>query len=422
MEGDALAAFFGRSLDIRLRDMGALLGIFSLIAAGDPTLWRGTTMGGAMIAVVAITAWSRWQFGSRGVTTRLIAGNLIVLLGCHLAIITSTGGLRSPFLPIFLPVVLFASTLLGRNRIVVAVVTIQLTGLVALLGAEWAGADLRYAPMGDVLPTHGGWLVALTMMILVVLCAVGGTVIRTHFLRLSDMVATLQDEAVAVHREQANELAALSAELAHEVKNPLASIKGLAALLSRDVTEGKPAERLGVLRQEIDRMATTVDELLALNRPLSPLRTEAIDLREEVAQIVALHEGIAARQDKRVVHLEGPEVRASVDTRKLKKMLVNLIQNALDAAPRGSSVTVEISTTDPWVDVAVTDGGPGLPEAMAARVFDTGVTTKAEGSGLGLPISRALARQHGGDITLDNQDEGGCRAVIRLPLHQGAAP
>jgi signal transduction histidine kinase len=109
-------------------------------------------------------------------------------------------------------------------------------------------------------------------------------------------------------------------------------------------------------------------------------------------------------------------VHAACDPRKVKQVLMNLLHNAVEASPPGGRVTVEVvSTASGHARVSVRDGGSGLLPEVASRAFEAGVTTKAKGSGLGLTVARALARQHGGEVTLESGPAGGCVAALVLP-------
>ena len=221
--------------------------------------------------------------------------------------------------------------------------------------------------------------------------------------------ATLEE-----HAARSRELVALSAEIAHELKNPLASIHGLAALVARDLPEGgRAAERMAVLRSEVVRMRGILDEFLAFGRPLVPLHVEACDLAAAAREVAALHEAAARRAGVRLA-VEGPGATVRGDPRKLRQVLVNLVQNAIDASPAGGAVRVRVEPTAEGARVTVRDDGPGPPPELAGRVFEAGVTGKAAGSGFGLTIARAIARQHGGEVELV-AGEGGCAAVLALP-------
>jgi signal transduction histidine kinase len=105
------------------------------------------------------------------------------------------------------------------------------------------------------------------------------------------------------------------------------------------------------------------------------------------------------------------------DARKVKQVLINLMQNALDASSSGGSVAIELDDHGGDGVVRVCDRGSGLPGELLARLCEPGVTTKAHGSGLGLTIVRMIAEQHGGRFALANRDGGGCVAELRLPRH-----
>jgi signal transduction histidine kinase len=114
------------------------------------------------------------------------------------------------------------------------------------------------------------------------------------------------------------------------------------------------------------------------------------------------------------------EATARCDPRKVKQVLVNLVQNALDASPPGEAVEIEVGDDAAGARLSVRDRGPGLDRAVAERVFEPGVTTKPGGSGIGLTVARALARQHGGELRLSARGGGGLEAVLSLP-RQGPA-
>jgi two-component system, NtrC family, sensor histidine kinase HydH len=220
-------------------------------------------------------------------------------------------------------------------------------------------------------------------------------------------------ERDALRAEQLAAVGQLAAGLAHEVRNPLMSMKLLteAALAGGDLT----ADDLRVIHDQIGRLEQTVSGLLDFARPTPPRRVVA-DLRSVAAASVDLVRGRADLQNVRLEVASRPEpVPAAVDVPQLTGVLVNLLLNALDALPRGGRIAVGLDRMGKEVALTVTDSGPGIAPAVLARLFEPFVSTKDTGTGLGLNICRRVARDHGGDIRAENLPGGGARFTVILP-------
>lgn len=419
-----LSGLFGRMLGARLVFLPVVLALGVWAAFLEPGLWRRALLA-ALIAVlmsffvVEMVRFRRHGFGRYSIPLNLGVGVLGQVL-----VTFATGALQSPFLYVMVPLAILSGIFIGPPLLLLFVGFQAAAALCfALLEVSNVIPGLRL----EVLGAGPAWTAAhaWTVGAVVAAVAIGGSgvgrVVRTVFDGMLKKALIAQQESLRLHGERAEELGALSAEIAHELKNPLASVKGLASLLAPSVENGKAAERLAVLRREVDRMQSILDEFLNFSRPLVPLALGRVDLAALSREVVALHEGMAQERGVALEVRGGGFSRC--DPRKVKQILVNLVQNALDASPEGAVVEVEVADgSGGQTRVRVLDRGRGVDPALGEKVFEAGVTTKARGSGIGLTVARALARQHGGDLGLATRTGGGCAAELRLPPGGEATP
>lgn len=421
-----LLRVFERLLQIRRMFGPVLLCIALWIGLGDTATWRQATvlvLVGLLCMMIVYD--TRLALRARRGQTKLpaLVPSLIAIALMQHVMIFVSGGMASPLLPLILPIV-FLSGLLNTPRVSRSMIAIHLVALWLEAGVELSGlVDLTPTVLGGV-DSHSPMLtlcLAIVMSMAVIVTTIMSTTAAGALSELIDDALEGRDAALAAHAEQTRTLTTLSGEIAHELKNPLASVKGLAALIERGELSGKSAERMQVLRREVDRMQEILEEFLNFSRPLVPLDLREIELRELVDHVVDLHEGIAA--ERHVDLVASGHARLRCDPRKIEQVLLNLVQNALEVAPSGSSIELVVRSLDSRDSLAmsaqiiVRDAGPGLSDDLRGRVFEAGVTGKSDGSGLGLTIARALARQHGGELELgDRPDEKrGCEAILSLP-------
>lgn len=213
------------------------------------------------------------------------------------------------------------------------------------------------------------------------------------------------------------EMQMMLAGIAHEVRNPLGGIELFGGLLREDLDPSDPRRKhVDKILRELGVLAKVVNDFLdfARRNPIDPRTVAMYDLAFDA---VTLAEKDA--QDKRV-HLKldaDPALRGQVDPDRLRRALLNLIQNGIQAAPadRGQ-VKIVIRQTDHVIEFAIEDNGPGVPPERRDEIFAPFFTTRQKGTGLGLPLVKKTVVAHGGQISVDASEDGGARFLIRLPI------
>ncbi|MCC7386643.1 MAG: HAMP domain-containing protein [Deltaproteobacteria bacterium] len=216
------------------------------------------------------------------------------------------------------------------------------------------------------------------------------------------------------HRVESEKLAGigrLAAGVAHEINNPIAVILGYARVLRRNA-DAKLDEDLAVIEDEALRCQEIVQGLLDLARPVRP-EAQPVSLRELCQEAIARLEE-AQRLQGVEVEIDGAATIQGSPQR-LRQVILNLLQNAADAAGPHGRVRAVIRREENGAAVSVSDSGPGLSEEIRARLFEPFFTTKTGGTGLGLAISKAIALEHGGDIEVSSGAGGGATFILRLP-------
>lgn len=238
--------------------------------------------------------------------------------------------------------------------------------------------------------------------------------------RLHNVLDELQGARQEVVRnERLAAVGQLAAGVAHEIRNPLTSVKLLVQTTARKAaTEGFRPEQLAVVQDEIARMENTIQSLLDFAKPAASQRVPC-ELGETLRRAVNLVQGRAEQQQ---IVIKLPELRplqVTCDPEQLHQVFVNLLLNGMDAMPDGGKLTIEIrrfgSPAAPTCEVSIVDEGSGIPAQLLDHVFEPFVSTKSRGTGLGLAISRRLVEEHGGRLSAANRAGSGAEFTVRLP-------
>lgn len=265
-------------------------------------------------------------------------------------------------------------------------------------------ADAAYLP---VIVGLGRTLAAIALVSVVAIAVLALFMVR----------AALASSRLERRLSRAENLAAmgrLTATLAHEIKNPLAIIRGSAERLKKLEPE---AQRMAdFVIEETDRLSRTVARYLQFARG-APEAGEVGDAMEALVATLDLLEGELA---SRRVTLERPEpapksVPVALDIESLKQVYLNLMLNAMDAMPEGGRIRIEVAEAHHRIEVSIADDGPGIPPEVVARLGTPFMTTKAQGTGLGLFLTQRLVRGAGGDLVIERGPERGTVCRVRLP-------
>jgi signal transduction histidine kinase len=236
---------------------------------------------------------------------------------------------------------------------------------------------------------------------------------------LSDITEATNLRAALEERKRLAIVGRLSATLAHEIRNPLASISGAAEMLSSGrLPEDKTDRMTGIIVSQSRRVSELIDGYLSLARETDDFPHNLMDFTAFAVEAVesAVH-GFAGgvtisfpRHDQPVMVMGNPM--------RLGQALGNLLRNAVEALAdnTGGLVEVDLTREGDEVRLSVADNGPGIPEGRLDRVWEPFYTTRAEGTGLGLYICRRIAQEHGGRIELKNRPQGGLMASLILPV------
>lgn len=234
---------------------------------------------------------------------------------------------------------------------------------------------------------------------------------------LADAYKRLQESFEHIRRaDRLSALGELSAGIAHEIKNPLASIKGSLEIVASDFPRGhEKREFIEIIEKELGRLNKLVSEFLYFARSPAPALAPC-DVREVIESLKVLCSTEATTHSVELVIANAeslPEIE--VDAAQVQQALLNVVLNGIQAMPKGGRLSLTTARDNGGVVVKIRDEGPGIDSEHKARIFDPFFTTKARGTGLGLAIARKLIDAQGGQIDVQTEAGLGTTFVIALP-------
>ncbi len=260
----------------------------------------------------------------------------------------------------------------------------------------------------------------------------GETVEIVFYFAIASLVGALVDREMFARRKRAEMrlelersqrlslVGQMAAGVAHEIKNPLASIKGAVEIIGdQSASEADRSQFKDIVVSEIHRIDGTVTDFLTFARPQKS-KMEKIDLSSTVRDTLTQLESQVAKSGMSLKRSIDPEVYIRGDKSKIHQMTLNLILNSIEASQAGSAIDVQL--TQNGSDIAhlvISDEGSGLPQDDIEKVFEPFYTTKSTGTGLGLAIVRSIVEELRGSISIKSVPAGGASVEIELPTYGG---
>ena len=341
----------------------------------------------------------------------LAAVATVVSVGGLLGWIANSGGLHSPLVFSAVPwmVGMMMNPAMGRKR-----------GFgICLILVGFAGLTFAGPWPEPIDPASAAWKGLAFMSVFVASVGVVkmGFGMAIAYERIALEVAVRREEIADESEGRTKALEGIAARMAHEVKNPLAAIKGLSIHVARQTEDPKIKERLTIVAGEAERLQEIVDGFLSFSRGLDELNVAETKPFEIARELSLLLETRAADAGITFDVRGSRQLELKADGRKLRQALLNLVLNAMQASPRGATVTLEVakSCSDGAAVIKVMDRGAGMTREILDRIQKPYYTTKEGGTGLGIAVARGIIEQHGGTLKFESTSGRGTTTIVTLP-------
>ncbi|MBD3109964.1 PAS domain-containing protein [Bacillus sp. AGMB 02131] len=234
----------------------------------------------------------------------------------------------------------------------------------------------------------------------------------------NDITEKKKQEEVLHRQEKLSALGQLAAGVAHEIRNPLTSMKGYTEFLLMDEKEEVRREHFDIILDEIERVNDIVEEFMLLAKPKADLLAVK-NVNSIISNTLSL---FMYELKKKKVDLsfktDIPELPVLCDEQRLKQVFINFIKNSVEAMPTGGQLSITVEKHEQFAKIVVSDTGIGIPKDKLSKIGDPFFTTKENGTGLGLMISFKIIQSHNGKLEIDSKENAGTTLTILLPLHE----
>ncbi len=207
----------------------------------------------------------------------------------------------------------------------------------------------------------------------------------------------------------------IAAALAHEVKNPVALIKANIDILESEFDRQGFNSNIDVIKRQLNKISYIVTDFIQLFRPSSKSEDEEIFIFDLINDIIEEYDiSLKGKNIKFEIKAENEDISFNGNYAKLSILFFNILKNSVEAISSEGSISVEIFKKDAFITITVKDTGEGIAEEIKEKITEPFVTTKKEGSGLGLSICKGIVEQYMGSFDIKNRKEGGCEVTVVL--------
>jgi signal transduction histidine kinase len=369
------------------------------------------------VAVVALCA-VHFVLRLRSTSAAFKVFSFILGMGSYFTLVGTTGGLASPLLFIGALMLAAASfTTMEPRWMRGAMFMAFLVGVTTLAALSRMGVATLAAPLVDASGLTAEYATLSLLSVVFVMMGVYrmGCTMTHGYEQAALELAERREELCTEGEDRSRAMEGLAARLAHEVKNPLAAIKGLSTHMARQAGDPKTAERLAIVAAEADRLQSIVDGFLSFSRGLDDLNVGPTRPHEVVRELAVLLETRAQEAGVSLEVTGDEKLVLDADARKLRQALLNLVVNAIQASPRDATVRLAVASDCTGAKITVQDDGVGMTPEVLDRIRKPYFTTKEGGTGLGVALARGIVEQHGGQMDIKSASGKGTTVTILLP-------